>query len=118
MANEIQASSTLTYSYGGTAVTLSKSASISPSATDYVSGSQVVGTSEETIALVDIGTIGMVLIINDDASNYVEVGGATGVYHNKILAGESFGPVRWNTAGVYMKANGAPCTVRYLVTEA
>ena len=118
MANEIQAEGRLVHSTGGLQAVLAKSKVITPAALDFQSGSQSVGTSEETIALGDIGTIGWVFVVNTDETNYVEIGSATGDYLGKMLAGESFGPVRWNAAAIYLKANTAACVVRYIVTEA
>jgi hypothetical protein len=75
-----------------------------------------VGTSEESPSFTDITTFGQILMINTDATNYVDWGIATGVYTGRMLAGESAGPFRITTGvTLYLKANTASCDVRIIL---
>lgn len=80
-------------------------------------GTVSVGTSEETIALGDIGTAGWAQFQNIDATNYVEWGFSTGVYGGRMEPGE---PAQFRInpgATIYMRANTATCKVRVNVLE-
>lgn len=77
-----------------------------------------VGTSEETLSTGDLAG-GFVSLVNLDATNYVEVGFATGVYPIKLRA-ES-GPLLVELNGsptIYLKANTAACKVQAAVINA
>lgn len=79
-----------------------------------------IGTTEETLgpAFGDIGTEGLCVIYNLDATNYVQVGFATGVYGMR-LRGASAPAVFFlePNATLYLKANTAACNVRVIVYE-
>jgi hypothetical protein len=49
---------------------------------------QNIGTSDETLDLGDISTIGFVCLRNMDVTNYVEIGHTSGTYALKLKAGE------------------------------
>ena len=71
-----------------------------------------VGTSEETITLpADVSaSVGAVMAINHDDTNYVEIGVATGVYFAEVQPEQdirSFGPEA--TTAFYVKADTAAC---------
>jgi len=92
---------------------------ITQSATGQDDRKHTIGTSEESITFTDIAANGWAWMINDDASNYVEWGFATGSYGGRMLAGESAGPFRLNAgATLYLKANTAACKVRVCHYEA
>ena len=79
-----------------------------------------VGTSEEEWTIgAEVGDCGQCVIRNFDATNYVDVGFATGVYPIRIKAGHadklSLTPA---TASLFLKANTAACAVQLVVTEA
>jgi len=75
-----------------------------------------VGTSEESPTINDITTFGQILMINTDATNYVDWGIGAGVYTGRMLAGESAGPFRITTGvTLYLKANTAACDVRIIL---
>lgn len=79
-----------------------------------------VGTSEETAgpSFGDIGTEGLCVIYNLDATNYVQVGFATGVYGVRLRGG-SAPAVFFLEPGstLYLKANAEACNVRIIVYE-
>jgi len=79
-----------------------------------------VTTSEYTFTIdTDIGDAGYCMIINNDATNFVEVGFATTVYPLKVLAGQpAVFPLAAATAALYLKADTATCNVQVYVHEA
>ena len=84
-------------------------------------GIQAVGTTEEALALATgaITTGGLLVIRNLDATNYVEVGFATGVYPMKLLPQGI--PLEVTTNGsptIYLKANTAECDIWFRYLEA
>jgi len=83
----------------------------------FVHGTQSIGTTEEEIAqLADLGTPGWVLLINQDATNYVEVGKSTGVYTVKMEAGEP-ALFRLDGTALLAKANTDACVVEFFIFE-
>lgn len=68
-----------------------------------------VGTSEESIAFSELGTLGHLLMVNLDTTNYVRWGFATGVYGGRLEAGE-VAQFRLNPGStIYLIANTAAC---------
>ena len=116
MANELTSSVSLTYSKGGAvaAVTASKQSDITTGRT--LDLTQVIGTAEEQVALVDITSVEEVVVQNLDATNFVEVGSATGVYSIKVKAGRIalFQPA---ANALFIKANTAACLVRIVAVN-
>lgn len=79
-----------------------------------------IGTTEETAGPVfgDIGTEGLCCIYNLDATNYVQVRFATGVYGMRLYGGVSPADFFLEPgATLYLKANTATCNVRIIVYE-
>ena len=117
MANEITVSSTLKYAKAKVSASLATSFSATQTGDKYEAGIQIIGTTEETLSKVDIGTVGFCAIRNTDATNFVQVGTATGAYSIKLLPGEGcVFPAR--ATNVYAKADTASCEVEYLLVEA
>lgn len=73
---------------------------------------QAIGTSDESLVLGDISTIGYCLLRNLDATNYISVGSDGTLYPIKLKPGEVF-LGRWNAAAIHAKANTAPCNLEY-----
>lgn len=73
-----------------------------------------VGTSDETLALGDISTIGWVYMKNLDPTNYISVGSDGTLYPLKMKPGEPM-LVRWNAAAIHVKSNTAPCNMEYVL---
>jgi hypothetical protein len=79
----------------------------------------VATTEEEWTIDAQIGDGGMVAIRNLDATNYVQVGIAAGVYFMRLKAGQSaVFPIEPATASLFLKANTAACVVQVYVVEA
>jgi len=81
---------------------------------------QSIGTSEVTISLpASIGNAGLCIIENNDATNFVDVGFATGNYPLRVPKGQ---PMQlWltpATATLYLKSDTAPCDVSVAIIEA
>ena len=79
-----------------------------------------VGTSEEEHTFsADIGNAGYVYIDNQDTTNFVDVGFATGVYPIRVKAGHpqlfSITPAQ---GSLFLKADTAACRVEVTVREA
>jgi hypothetical protein len=74
-------------------------------------GAISVGTSEESTAFPELTTEGWLYLQNNDATNYVQWGFATGVYGGRLKAGE-FALFRMEPGlTLYLKANTAACNV-------
>ena len=86
---------------------------VTQTATGQDDRKHTIGTSEESITFTDIATNGWCVMVNDDATNYVQWGFATGVYGGRMRAVETAGPFRLEPgATLYLKANTANCKVR------
>lgn len=72
-------------------------------------GYVTIGTTEESIAFGELGTLGWLFMKNLSATNYVEWGFATTVYGGRLEAGE-IALFRLNpSTTLYLKANTAAC---------
>jgi hypothetical protein len=122
MANEITISASLAFSKGGVGSSLSDSAlQFDVSGTDYVQGTQNIGfAADEALGLGDAGagiTPGYCYIKNTDATNYVEVFGATGETATiKIKAGE-VALFRLSAAAPTLQADTGSVMIDYLLIE-
>lgn len=68
-----------------------------------------IGTSEESQAFAELGTLGWLIMQNLDSTNYVEWGFSTGVYGGRLEPNES-AMFRLNPgATMYFKADTAAC---------
>lgn len=73
-----------------------------------------VGTTEETLTVSDISTLGIVYLINLDATNYVQIGVSTGVYFCRLKPSASDIPACFRLepgVTIYGKANTSPVKV-------
>jgi hypothetical protein len=89
------------------------------SGTDYVKGTQTIGTTAEVLGKGEITTPGFLFIKNLDGTNYIELEKATfsttaGTV--KIKAGE-VALFRVASSTIYACANTAACDVSYLMIE-
>lgn len=118
MANEITLSIALSFLKGGRkAEMLSLGQLLTMTGTDYVLGTQTIGTSAEAIAKNDIGTCGLIGIKNLDATNYVTIrDGSGGADVVKVKPGE-VQVFRLATNSPYAIANSAPVEIEYLLIE-
>lgn len=120
MANEIAATSRLSFSKGGASASFDKTVRVTMSGDDYVSATQVIGTSAELVSLGDITSApAFIAIKNLDATNFVTFGGDSGltVFSLKLLPGESM-LIRPTSATLYALADTAAVRIEILAIEA
>jgi len=93
---------------------------VTPAGTHEQGGRNSIGTSEESIAIsADIATNGYAIVINRDATNFVQLGTATGVYWAKLLPGQAaLVPIDPSVTSLFLKADTAACEVEYRLFEA
>lgn len=120
MANEISVSGRLSFVKGSSAGELI-SGLLTPTMTgsNYQKHRQTIGTSEEVLVVPgDAGTLGLIMAINRDVTNYVELLAASGAQaFAKMLPGE-FALFRAAAGATYYgKANTGACELEYLVLE-
>lgn len=120
MAREGNISINLRVSKNGAAITQNASTTFDVSGSQLIQSTQNIGTTAE---LLDFGGITgapqAVMVKNLDATNYVEIGGDSGltVFSLKVPAGQTifFNPT---SSTVYAKANTAAVNVIILASEA
>lgn len=120
MAAEITASASLSIRNGNMIENISSGAKIIDQAAvgGPSPGYVTIGTSEESVSLSEISTLGWCYIQNLDATNYVRWGFSTGVYGGRILPGE-FAMFRFNPgSSLFMIANTAACKCQVKAIEA
>jgi len=120
MANEIYKTATFRANKGGARVEFSGTKNFDMSGDDMLSGTQVIGTSSETVDLGDISGAPVVLVIkNLDSTNFVEIGGDSGltVFKLKIPAGD-FVVIQPSSATIYAKADTADVRIQTIAAEA
>jgi len=121
MASEITISTSLEFAKGGVGSTLSDaSLTFDVSGTDYVQGTQNVGTSEEALGLGDAGsgiTPGYCYIKNTDATNFVSIRSGTGAANTiKLKAGE-VALFRFEATAPFVIADTGSVMIDYLLIE-
>lgn len=114
MANELTITAALEYEKGGIAQRIYESKTITVTGTEVSNHIQSIGTTEEAVAVSDIGTQGYIYAKNLDSTNYVTLG-LTGGLAIKLKAGEL---ALFRAAGaMYAKADTAACRVHFIVIE-
>ena len=119
MANEIYASINFTANKNGAKSSISSSFNLTMTGNEMVQSTQVIGTSSETITLGDIsGAPGGFVIKNLDSTNFVEIGGDSGltVFKLKLLPGQ-FHFFQPSSGTIYAKADTASVRVQVIATE-
>jgi len=119
MANEITQNITLQVTKNGATASFPASKRVTMTGDDFTNQTQVIGTSAELVDFGDItGAPGNLAIKNLDATNYVEIGGDSGltVFKLKINAGESC-LITPTSATLYAKANTADVRILILAIE-
>lgn len=119
MANEIYESISFTARKNGAEISIASSNQVTMTGDDLVSITQVIGTTAELISFGDItGAPGEVVIKNLDATNYIEIGGDSGltVFKTNLLPGR-FTVFQPSSATLYAKANTADVRVQIIATE-
>lgn len=112
MANELQFQWGINYSLSGDTLTKSGNISHTVTNTPRLSGRQSIGTSEVTLSITPVSSVGQVWIQNLDATNYVTVGAVTGQRPVRIDPGKAawFRPT---ANAIFIAANTAACEVVY-----
>jgi hypothetical protein len=119
MANEIYASLNFTARKNGAESSISSSFNLTMTGDDMIQNTQVIGTSSEAVDLGDItGAPGAIIIKNLDATNFIEIGGDSGltVFKTKLLAGQ-FTMFQPSSATLYAKADTANVRIQIIATE-
>lgn len=119
MANEIYSSLTLRASKNGAKVSFSESFRADMANNEMIQSTQVIGTTAEEINIGDIAAdMAAVVIKNLDATNYIEIGGDSGltVFKIKLMPGQ-FCIFRPTNLSIYAKANTADVRVQVVAIE-
>lgn len=120
MANEIRYSISLSARKSNAIVSLATSPSLTMTGDDMVQATQVIGTSAETVDLGEItGAPAMLMIQNLDTTNFIEIGGDSGltVFKLKVLAGHSV-LISPSSGTIYAKADTAAVRIQIAAAEA
>lgn len=113
MANELELGLTVKYIKGNANLQRQLSKKVTVAGTAIAHDVQNIGTSEETLAVGEVSLSGYALFYNLDATNYVELGKATGVYALKLKAGEPALLRLDSWPAIYAKANTAAVDLEY-----
>lgn len=119
MAKEIFASLSYAARKSGAAIEFDGTFNTDMSGDDIINATQVIGTSSETLNLGEIsGAPGSLVIKNLDATNFVTIGGDSGltVFSLKIPAGK-FAFIQPTSGTIYAKADTAAVRVQILAAE-
>lgn len=120
MANEIYTALQLTATKNSATVTANVAIRQDMAGDDLVQSTQLIGTSAELIDLGEItGAPAQLLIQNLDTTNFIEVGGDSGltVFKIKILAGKA-NLISPSSGTLYAKANTAAARILVVAAEA
>lgn len=120
MANEIYTTVTLTARKNGATVTATASGSQTMTGDDLQQATQVIGTTAELVNFAEIaGAPAQVLIQNLDPTNFIELGGDSGltVFKIKVLAGRAT-LISPSSGTLYAKANTAAVRILIVAAEA
>jgi hypothetical protein len=119
MANEGYFTITLKATKSGATVSQSVSKRFSMTGAAMLQGTQSIGTTAELVDFADIsGAPQAVLIQNLDATNYIEVGGDSGLTVFKLKIPAGFAQiVTLSSATLYAKANTASVNVMVTAIE-
>lgn len=119
MANEIYTSLKATARKNGAVVDISSAFTLTMTGNEMIQNTQSIGITSELVSFGDItGAPGMVAIKNLDDTNFIELGGDSGltVFKTKLLAGQVtlFQP---SSATLYAIADTAAVRIQVIATE-
>ncbi len=116
MANELSVTASASETKNGATFSATYTKTITITGDTPVSVVQSIGTSDETLALGEIATLGWLIAKNLDATNYLQLGHTSGTYSIKLKAGEfcSFRVGSGMTA-IHALANTGACLLQYLL---
>lgn len=117
--NQVQVRGTLTNSTSGEVLGKNLLLNITGAGGHEEGGIISVGTTEQTLdwnAFME--GFGYVWLENQDATNYIQVGIAVGVYFARLLPGDfALFPHNLDLGTLYLKANTAACNLKYKAYE-
>lgn len=111
MANEINATVTCTVTQSGQSVSGTKTFQANLSSTAFIGEEVTVGnTSAATLYIAGLTNPSVVMVINQDTTNFITVAGDTGLanFPQKLLPGQAC-LLLPETGTIYAKADTAPC---------
>lgn len=120
MANEVYASVRVTANKSGAKSEISTTFRANMTGDDMLQATQVIGTTSELVSFGDItGAPQQVVIKNLDSTNFVELGGDSGltVFKLKLLAGQTT-LIQPSSATLYAKADTADVRIQVIAVEA
>lgn len=116
MANEGNLRINATFTKDSTSLSRSLTDTFDVSGTPAIINIQSIGTSDETLTVGDVSSLGYIVCKNRDATNYLELGYTSGTYFAKLKAGEicAFRAGSGLTT-IHAKANTAACDLEYFL---
>jgi hypothetical protein len=116
MSQELSVALQVTESKNTVSYSKNFNATVDVSGNTPLANIQSIGTSDGTLDIGGIGTLGYLVLKNLDATNYLEIGYTSGTYFAKLKPGEScvFRAGSGLTA-IHAKANTAACLLEYLL---
>ena len=120
MANEITQTVNLSFTKGGATNYFATTSRIDMTGTGFNGSTQEIGTTAELLDLSGVtGSPGQLAIKNLDATNFVEIGGDSGltVFKIKLRPGKSM-LIEPTSGTIYAKANTAACLIQKLAIDA
>jgi hypothetical protein len=119
MANEIYSALTLTARKSGAIVSLSSSINQDMTGSNMLQATQLIGTTAELVGFGDIsGAPSQVMIKNLDTTNFVELGGDSGltVFKLKLMPGKHL-LIPPSSGTLYAKADTANVRIQIVASE-
>lgn len=118
MADELTVAASLAFSKSSRNVSITIGGTTFDVAGDkYSKIIQAIGTSEEALALGDVGTPGWVLVKNLDATNYVSLRPATGVADMIKMKPGEFALFRLAGAAPFAIADTTSCDIEIVIID-
>jgi hypothetical protein len=116
MANELSLSGSASQTKNGATYSQSYTKTVTITGDTPVAAVQSIGTSDETLGLGEIATLGYMIAKNLDATNYIEIGHTSGTYSIKLKALEfCIFRVGAGMTAIHAKANTGACLLQYLL---
>ena len=116
MANELSLTISASETKNGVTYALDFNRTVTVSGNTPVSIVQSIGTSDETLALGEISSLGYVIAKNLDATNFLEIGHTSGTYSVKLKALEfCVFRVGSGMTAIHALANTGACLLQYLL---
>ena len=116
MANELSVYTTFSYNKDSASFNLSAQNQVTVATNAFINSLVDVGTSDVTIDLGPVSSIGYVYVQNLDATNFILIGPSSGSYFIKLLANE-VAVFRSNVSSIHLIADTAACMVQYAVVS-